>query len=300
MPKAMVLGRYRRGRRIATAVRETRKRLEAEGWTVDSATVAKKKTLRRRAAAAARGGTDIVVAVGGDGAVLQVVNALSGGETTLGIVPKGTGNLLAGNLRIPTSMDKAIAVLVAGHTRRIDLGRVKVGRKQRDFAVACGIGFDARVMDGTAQAQKRRWGKLAYVATAVREGRKVQDVTFEIKVDGRTETTKAAQVFVANFGRIGPLIEPRRRVIPDDGLFDVIIVKASGPVDGLRAGLEALRQGELGESGGGRVLRLRGTEVAVSAHPRQLVETDGSMVGRTPVTATMQPNALTVLVPRRR
>jgi len=297
MPTAMVLGRYRRGRRIASAVRETRKRLEAAGWTVDSAVVAKKKTLRRRASAAARDGADIVVAVGGDGAVLQVVNALAGGNTTLGIVPKGTGNLLAGNLRVPTSMDKAIAVLLAGHTRRIDLGRVQVGGKERDFAVACGIGFDAVVMDGTAQTQKRRWGKLAYVATAVREGRKVQDVTFEVKVDGRTETMTAAQVFVANFGRIGSLIEPRRRVIPDDGLFDVIIVKASGPVDGLRAGLEALRQAELGESGGGRVMRLRGTKVAVSAHPRQLVETDGSIVGRTPVTANIRPEALTVLVP---
>jgi diacylglycerol kinase family enzyme len=232
--------------------------------------------------------------------VLQVVNALAGGDAALGIVPKGTGNLLAGNLGLPTSIDKAIDVVVAGKRRRIDLGRVTIGGKKRDFAVACGIGFDAVVMDGTAQSQKRRWGKLAYVATAVREGRKVQAADFTVVIDGRTVTAAAAQVFVANFGRIGSLVEPRRRVVPDDGLLDVIIVKASGPVEGLLAGLEALRQKDLGESDGGRVIRARGREVSVSASPRQLVETDGSIIGQTPVKAAIRPDALSVIVPARR
>jgi diacylglycerol kinase family enzyme len=155
-------------------------------------------------------------------------------------------------------------------------------------------------MDGTAQSQKRRWGKLAYVATAVREGRKVQAADFTVVIDGRTVTAAAAQVFVANFGRIGSLVEPRRRVVPDDGLLDVIIVKASGPVEGLLAGLEALRQKDLGESDGGRVIRARGRKVSVSASPRQLVETDGSIIGQTPVKAEIRPNALSVIVAARR
>jgi YegS/Rv2252/BmrU family lipid kinase len=298
--KAVVLGRRRKGKQIGLAVRHTRERLEAAGWAVSSAVVAKKKELRQSAAGAVKDGAEVVVAVGGDGAVLQVVNALAASDVALGIVPKGTGNLLAGNLGLPTSIDKAIDVLVTGKRRRIDLGQVTIGRKKRDFAVACGIGFDAVVMDGTQQSEKRRWGKLAYVATAVREGRKVQAADFTVVIDGRTVTATAAQVFVANFGRIGSLVEPRRRVIPDDGLLDVIIVKASGPVEGLLAGLEALRQKDLGESGGGRVIRARGREVAVSASPRQLVETDGSIIGRTPVKAAIRPDALSVIVPARR
>src|SRR4029079_4587919 len=298
--KAVVLGRRRKGKQIGLAVRHTRERLEAAGWAVSSAVVAKKKELRKSAAAAVKDGAEVVVAVGGDGAVLQVVNALPGGDRALGIVPKGTGNLLAGNLGLPTSIDKAIDVLVGGRRRRIDLGQVTIGGKKRDFAVACGIGFDAVVMDGTAQSQKRRWGKLAYVATAVREGRKVQAADFTVVIDGRTVTAAAAQVFIANFGRIGSLVEPRRRVIPDDGLLDVIIVKASGPVEGLIAGFEALRQKDLGESDGGRVIRARGREVAVSASPRQLVETDGSIIGQTPVKAEIRPDAWSVFVPARR
>ena len=300
MTKAVVLGRRRKGKQIGLAVRHTRERLEAAGWAVSSAVVAKKKELRKSAAAAVKDGAEVVVAVGGDGAVLQVVNALAGGDAALGIVPKGTGNLLAGNLGLPTSIDKAIDVLVGGRRRRIDLGQVTIGGKKRDFAVACGIGFDAVVMDGTAHSQKRRWGKLAYVATAVREGRKVQAADFTVVIDGRTVTAAAAQVFIANFGRIGSLVEPRRRVVPDDGLLDVIIVKASGPVEGLLAGLEALRQKDLGESDGGRVIRARGRKVSVSASPRQLVETDGSIIGQTPVKAEIRPNALSVIVAARR
>jgi YegS/Rv2252/BmrU family lipid kinase len=297
--RALVLGRRRKGRQIGAAVRETVERLRAGGWDVDSEVVIHKRELRKHARRAVKAQLDVVVAVGGDGAVFQVVNSLAESETRLGIVPKGTGNLLAGNLGIPTRLPDAVGVLLEGRSRTIDLGRVELDGKDRDFAVACGVGFDAVVMDATQPAQKRRWGKLAYLANAVREGRKVGDVQHEITVDGRTITTAAAQVFVANFGRIGALVEPRRRVVPDDGRFDVFVVKASGPVDGLLAGWTALRQRNLGETPDGRVLRVRGTDVAIVSKPRQLVETDGTVIGRTPIRVTMRPGALHVLAPQR-
>ena len=113
----------------------------------------------------------------------------------------------------------------------------------------------------------------------------------------RTET-EAAQVFVANCGRLSLGIRPRRAIRPDDGLLDVILVRASGPLDSLLAGWEALRQKNLGESSRGRVLRAQAHEVRVETRPRRLVEVDGSVVGRTPVVAVVQPAALTVLVPK--
>jgi diacylglycerol kinase (ATP) len=186
---------------------------------------------------------------------------------------------------------------VTGTTRRIDLGRVTIDGADRDFAVACGVGFDAVVMAATDPAQKRRWGKLAYVANAIREGGKMKDATHEITIDGEKLTTRAAQVFVANFGRLGSLMEPRQRVIPDDGLLDVIMVRASGRLSGLRAGLDVLRQRDLGEDDGGRVERHRAREVTISSNPRQLVETDGSVIGRTPITVSIRPAALRVMTP---
>ena len=300
MTSALVLGRRRIGRQIGPTVQETAKRLRAAGWDVETEVVFRKKQLRKRARAAVKAKTDVVVAVGGDGAVFQVVNALAESDVTLGIIPKGTGNLLAGNLDIPVQVDRAVDVLLNGEPRTIDLGRVSLDGADRDFAVACGIGFDAVVMDTTDAAQKRRWGKLAYAASAVREGRQVQEVRHEITIGDRTLTTTAAQVFIANFGRVGSFVEPRRRVIGDDGVFDVFVVKASGPVDGLLAGWSALNQRKLGETSDGRVLRARAAEVTVTSTPPQLVETDGTVIGRTPISVRIRPGALRVLAPKPR
>jgi diacylglycerol kinase (ATP) len=294
---ALVIGRRRKGRKIAEAVRDTQRLLEAAGWTVESEVVDRKRELRKSTAKAVKSGLDVVVAVGGDGAVLQVVNALAETDVALGIVPKGTGNLLAGNLGIPHRLERAVDVIVTGHRRRIDLGRVTIDGKQRDFAVACGVGFDARVMQATGTAEKGRWGKLAYLANAVREGRHVANVSHDITIDGIKTTTEAAQVFIANFGRVGGPMQPRRKIRADDGLLDVIVVRASGPIPALLAGWEALRQKDLGESGPGHVLRAQAREVRVETKPSRLVETDGSVVGKTPLVATIRPAALTVIEP---
>jgi YegS/Rv2252/BmrU family lipid kinase len=300
MTHALVLGRRRKGRKIGQAVRDTRRLLEAAGWRVDSLVVRRKRELRSAATRGVKARVDVVVAVGGDGAILQVVNVLAETRVVLGIVPMGTGNLLAGNLGIPRGLERAVHVLVTGRRRRIDLGRVTVGGRERDFAVACGVGFDARVMQATGNSAKRRWGKLAYVANALREARRVRNVAHEITIDGVTTTTEAAQVFVANFGGMGGLIEPRRKIRPDDGLLDVIIVRASGPVPALLAGWEALRQRDLGESAAGHVVRAQALEVRIETDPARLVEADGSVLGHTPITASIRRGALTVIEPAAR
>ena len=297
MTRALVLGRRRPGRKIGEAVRETKERLEAAGWKVDSLVVRRKSALRHHAAHGVDAGVDVVVAVGGDGAVLQVVNALAETKVALGIIPMGTGNLLAGNLGIPHQLDRAVDVLVNGHHRRIDLGRVTVGGKDHDFTVACGVGFDARVMQATDTREKRRLGKLAYLVQAIRQAQHVRDVTHEITLDGRRSSRKATQVLIANFGQIGSLVETRREIQPDDGLLDVIVVRAPGPVLGLLAGWEALRQRNLGASAAGHVFRAQAREVRIATRRARLVETDGSVVGTTPIIASIRPAALTVIVP---
>lgn len=297
MTRALVIGRRRNGREIGQVVRETRRLLEAAGWTADSALVGSKRALRRDAARAVKAGADVVVAVGGDGAVLQVVQALAGTQVALGIVPMGTGNLLAGNLGIPRPLDQAVDVLLSGGRRRIDLGRLTVHGKRELFAVACGVGFDAEIMKATGKGQKLRRGKLAYVASAIKHSRRVRNVTHEITLDGVRSSMEATQVFIANFGRMGLAVEPRLEIQPDDGMLDVIVVRASGPLAGLLAGWEALRQGDLGASSSGHVFRARARKVGIKTEPSRLVETDGSVVGTTPIKASIRPAALTVIVP---
>lgn len=297
MTSALIVGRRRKGRKIGRAVRETRQRLEAGGWTVEIAVVDRKRDLRKKAARAVKAGADVVVAVGGDGAVFQVVQELAGKDVALGIIPMGTGNLLASNLGIPHPADRAADVLLGGSRRSIDLGRVKVGGRRELFAVACGVGFDAEVMQATARSHKLRWGKLAYVASAMGKRRRVRNVVHRIIIDGATSTTKATQVFMANFGGVGLAVEPRLEVQPDDGYLDVIVIRASGPLPGLLAGWEAIRQEDLGESAQGHAFRARGREVRIETDPTRLVEVDGSVIGTTPITVTVRPGALTVMVP---
>jgi diacylglycerol kinase (ATP) len=297
MTKALVVGRLRKDREVRSVVDEVRRELEAAHWIVDSKLVARKRDLTRHAKRAAKAGCDVVVVVGGDGAVLRVAPALAKTKVALGIVPTGTGNLLATNLGIPKRAKAAARNVVSGRHREIDLGRAVVDGKTYDFSVACGVGFDAEVMDKTGPAQKLRWGKIAYLANAASELRGISNVAHDITLDGDPIKTEGAQVFIANFGWMLAGMAPRRAILPDDGLLDIIVVRASGPVRGLLGGWEALRQKDLGESPDGHVFRAQAKEVRIETTPSRLVEVDGTVVGRTPILVTVLPSALTVIVP---
>jgi diacylglycerol kinase (ATP) len=299
MKRALVLGRQRKGRDVERVVREVRITLRRGGWRVDAKVVKRKRALERQAARAVRAGCDVVVAVGGDGAVGRVASALAETQVALGIIPTGTGNLLAANLKIPRGTGKAARTLLTGRTRQIDLGRATVDGADQDFTVACGVGFDAEVLDATSSQQKLRWGKLAYLANAVGQTGTIENVPHEITIDGAITRTDAAQVFIANFGKMLPVVEPRPPIRPTDGQLDVVVVRASGPLPGLLATWEAMRQTDLGESSGGHIFRARGREVRIETSPSRLVEIDGTVIGRTPVVATIRPAALNVIVPKK-
>lgn len=298
--RAFVIGRDRPGRPIGDQVAEVQRLLADENATIsDVAVVKRKREIRKLTRKAAKHGCEVIIAVGGDGTVLQVATALAGTDVALAIVPTGTGNLLAGNLGIPKAAEDAVRTALTGRRRRIDVGRLSVGGKRRAFTVACGAGFDADVMERTDSEEKGRWGRFAYLASALLEGGNIHNVTHEITLDGVRSTTEAAQVLIANFGRV-PAGLKVRGVRADDGMLDVFIVRASGPLPALLAGWEALRTtGEGGTTDGGRVFRARARKVRVETSPKRRVETDGSVVGRTPFTASIRPAALTVMVPRR-
>jgi diacylglycerol kinase (ATP) len=294
---AFVIGRIRRGHHVAPVVHEVERLLADQGLRVSSKLVWKKKQLRRATSRAVDAGVELVVAVGGDGTVQQVAGSVAGTSVPLAIVPTGTGNLLAGNLGIAHKPEGAVQIALSGRPRRIDVGRYAVGGKRRIFTVACGVGFDADVMERTDSADKSRWGRFAYLASAVLESGKIRNVSHEVTIDGVHETMDAAQVLVVNFGQVSGLRV--RGVKADDGLLDVFVIRASGPLPALLAGWEAISDTRLGDHDGGRVFRAKARKVRIETRPSRRVETDGSVVGRTPVTLSVRRRALTVMVPRR-
>ncbi len=296
--RVLVIGRHREGRPIEKSVARVSRQLGLGGWTVEDEVVVRKRDLRRRTKQAVKDGIALVVVVGGDGAIAQVATKLVGTDVPLGVIPSGTGNLFAGNYGIPTDADKALETIQSGQRRAIDVGMAEVEGKRRAFAIACGIGFDAHVMDATSRVEKVRFGKLSYLAHALGQTSALRNVEHTVTLDGTETTVQAAQVFIANAGRMLPMLEPKPPVVPDDGLLDVIIVTAGGPVQALAAAWEATRQAELGETDSGRIFRARARSIEVAAKRPRLVELDGSVMGKTPVRASIVPGGLCVLVPR--
>lgn len=273
--------------------------LVGAGWMVEAVTSGSPGDTRRLAGDAATDGWDVLAVMGGDGTVVEALTPLVGTELPVAIVPAGTGNLLAGNLGIPLSPVAAARLIPAGRARRLDLGRADLADGSHHFAIAAGAGFDARVMAATHPSRKRRLGKLAYFATAAVLARRLRSVPHVLTVDGERRELEAAQVIVANVGELVPnLIRPRLPILPDDGLLDLIVVTAGGPIEGLLGSWEAVSHPAAGEHPGGRLFRARVREVRVEANPPQPVELDGDVRGTTPFAVSVVPAAVSIIVPR--
>jgi len=238
---------------------------------------------------------DVCAVFGGDGTTMQAAAALVGSDVTLGLIPGGTGNLLAGNLRIPPNPARAAKVLVSGVPRRIDLGRLDRDTGSDYFAVACGAGYDAVIMTRTLSEHKRRWGMLAYVATTIKFIGEIRAREHHIVVDGVSYDAQASMVVVANCGEVfPPLIKLRSGISFDDGLLDVLVVRANGFGDSVRAVWDLLREGHGGDAFVGYA---RGREIRVETHPVQPMQLDGDGSGYTPFTATCVPGAISIMTP---
>jgi diacylglycerol kinase (ATP) len=174
-----------------------------------------------QASEAVAAGASTVVACGGDGTVRAVLEALAGTDTALGIVPLGTGNLLAANLDLETGVD-AVPDALFGPTRRLDIGTVNGER----FAVMTGIGFDAMMIRDADPAVKKRLGSLAYVISAIRHV-PARLVGAAVEVDGaRVWSGRTAMVLVGNCGTVTGGLDVFPDAEPDDGRLDVAVLSA--------------------------------------------------------------------------
>jgi YegS/Rv2252/BmrU family lipid kinase len=282
-------------------VRTVADTLRAGGWSVELRATTGPGDARRFAADAVRDHLDVVAVFGGDGTTMQAAASLVGSGIPLGVIPGGTGNLLAGNLRMPPHPVRAARALLAARVSPLDLGRVERADGTHYFAVACGAGFDARVMAATTTHEKQRHRFAAYVATTLRLVPDIRSTPHIITVDGVVHQTTAAMVLVANCGEvIPPWVRLRSGVAHDDGLLDLIVIRADGLLDSVRAVWELLREGGApAGTGPGFVGYARGRVVTVETEPGEPVQLDGEPHGMTPFTAEIVPHAIDVIIPPR-
>lgn len=279
--------------RAVTAIRDT---LRAGGWSVEVLATAQPGDARRFAREARDQGVDVLVCYGGDGTAMEIAAGAVGSGIPLGLVPGGTGNLLAGNLRLPRNPAVAARVILRGRAAPIDLGTVERADGRHYFAVCTGTGFDARLMADTGPAEKRRWKMAAYVARAFAALPRVTSPLHRVTVDGVGHELPAAMVLIANCGElVPPFLRLRADIAPDDGWLDVLALRAEGTFESLSAFIELLRRPANGARrlwfGRGRTVR-----VEVLEGPPQPMQLDGEPWGVTPFEAQIAPASLSILV----
>jgi YegS/Rv2252/BmrU family lipid kinase len=290
MARALLITNPAAARTQPRAVEAVMRTLRSAGWSAEVLATGGPGDARRLAEYGVKDGVDVVAVFGGDGTTMQAAAALVGTDVPLGVVPGGTGNLLAGNLRIPASPERAARALIAGKPRPFDLGRMDRPGGPQYFAVACGAGYDARVMAGTLSEHKRRWGMAAYVATTLR--------LIGNTIDGVEYDAEGAMVLVANCGEvIPPFIRLRAGIRPDDGFLDVVVMRANSFGESVRAVWDLLRDAPTAEGQETYVGYARGREIRLETDPVQPVQLDGEPGGETPFSVTVVPGAIKILIP---
>jgi diacylglycerol kinase family enzyme len=292
----------RRGRIVASIV------AAVEARTGRTPVVADSTAENARIALRAARSSPLVVVAGGDGTIRDAAEVLAGSDVPVAIVPAGTGNVFASALAIPRRTAAAVRLIESGRPQSVDLGRAAWGpdpaggaadaATERAFVVACGVGFDARVMAGASQDLKRRFGFGAYVLSAARQAARLRPVDFRVECDGELHEVTGLLVLLANCGQILPgLVGPRRPIDPADGLLDVIVIRAAGVVGGLAGVAEVLWASDETSQGRRRRLRLRAAQVRVASTPTEPIQVDGDHGEAAWLSAVSLPGALRVVRP---
>lgn len=244
------------------------------------------------ASAAVDAGIDRVIAWGGDGTINEVAVALVGTGVALGIVPAGSGNGLARELRIPLDPMRAIEVAASGLERTVDVGSLD----GRVFLNVAGAGFDARVAHAFNAERRGRLGLRDYARLTIREMRRYRAEACRVTVGGETIERRPLLIAIANSAQYGngARIAPDARM--DDGLLDVVIVEGTSVLrDLLRA--RRLFTGTLARDPW-TVVR-RGARVVIEGDGPRAAHVDGQPFAIGPrAEAVVQPLSLTVVVPR--
>lgn len=247
---------------------------------------------KRYAEEAVRQGVEVVAAFGGDGTVMEVASGLMGSETPLAILPGGTANVMSSELNIPRDLPAAVGLVAdgGGILRWIDIGQVR----DQLFLLRLGIGLEAEAILNAEREDKNRMGRLAYLLSGLQALREPTVATYQITIDGKEIEAQGVTAFVANSGNVGvPGVSMAPNMSVSDGLLDLLVVRSADLGSLVNIIVNAARPDVLADP----LQHWQGREIKVVTDPPQKVEMDGEEIESPPLTATVIPNAVKVIVP---
>lgn len=272
-----------KGARARAAVRD---RLAATGAAVQDLQGRDGDEALALARQAVADGIEALVVIGGDGMVHLGVNAVAGSETTLGIIPAGTGNDVARYFDLPRKDPLAAADrVIAGHTRTSDLAR----SGDKYFTTVLCAGFDAVVNE---RANDMTWpkGQMRYNLATVAELRTFKPLQYTLDLDGATRRIEAMMVSVGNGPSFGGGLRITEGASLDDGLLDVVIIKPMGRLELVKTYPKLFKGTHTTHP---QYERHRVRQVTVAA-PGITTYADGERFGPLPLTVECVPGALRV------
>jgi YegS/Rv2252/BmrU family lipid kinase len=251
---------------------------------------------------AACGGAELVVAVGGDGTLNEVVNGLvrAGTATELATIPLGTGMDFVRTHGIPNRFEDAVRTAVEGVPRPVDVGRVSYrtwsGVDAERYVCNVGsVGMSAAVAQRANGMSKALGGKATFFYALVRVFLAWQNTVIDVDLDGRKRSARMHDVIVANGQYHGGAMWLAPEAKPDDGLFDVLLIGDVTKVDFATTAPKLYKGTHLSHP---KVDLERARVVTVDAADTLPIELDGEQVGTTPARFEVVPGALRVRVPR--
>ena len=243
--------------------------------------------------AAAKGFKRVIVA-GGDGTINQAINGIGDSGLPLGIIPLGTGNVLAHELGIPSNnITRALEIIGANRIRAVDLARAN-GRR---FALMAGFGFDAAVVDRVSPKIKDVVGTMAYAPAIVEQLIKYTPTRFRLTFgDGVVYETEAYAVVVANCGTYAYSFKIAPEAVFDDGMLDIIVFE-TGPGAAWRLIGQCLSSVFQTKIAGLTATYFKSPSVRVDSDPPVKMQIDGDVTGESGVEIDILPKSLRLIVP---